>query len=175
LNFTANGPDYRVRGVETQLIARVTSGLTITGSAAWNSSDLVNSPYLIGVNGQPITSIPNPYGQTGSPLAQSPPFEGNLRARYEFAVNDYKAFLQIGGNHQAHSYSATGNIVIYDQPGFSTYDGAIGVSKAAWTAQIYGENLSDTRADLFSGYGQFVTAETVNRPRIVGLRYSYKF
>jgi outer membrane receptor protein involved in Fe transport len=129
LNFTANGPDYRVRGVETQLIARVTSGLTITGSAAWNSSDLVNSPYLIGVNGQPITSIPNPYGQTGSPLAQSPPFEGNLRARYEFAVNDYKAFLQIGGNHQ----------------------------------------------DLFSGYGQFVTAETVNRPRIVGLRYSYKF
>ena len=62
--------------------------------------------------GQPIV-IPghgSPFGTTGSPLAQSPPFQASLRARYEVELADYKAFVQIGGTHQAHSYSATGNI-----------------------------------------------------------------
>jgi iron complex outermembrane receptor protein len=37
LTFSTNGPDFRVRGVEIQLIARVFEGLTVTGSGAWNS------------------------------------------------------------------------------------------------------------------------------------------
>jgi outer membrane receptor protein involved in Fe transport len=175
LNFETNGPNYRVRGVETVIVARVTHGLTVTGSAAWNSSSLTNSPYLIGTSGQPITSIPNPYGPTGTPLAQSPPFQGNLRARYEFALTDYKAFWQIGGTHQAHSYSQSGNIVSYEQAAFSTYDASIGMSRDAWTVQVYGQNLTDTRADLFSNGSQFVRAEIINRPRTVGLRYTYRF
>ena len=175
LSFTANGPKYRVRGLETEVVARVTQGLTLTGSAAWNSSNLTNSPFLIGINGQPITSIPNPYGATGSPLAQSPPFEGNLRARYEFVVADYQAFLQIGAMHQAHSYSQTGNLVAYVQAPFAIYDAFAGVSKGAWTAKVYAQNLTDTRADLYANSQQFVKAETVNRPRTVGLKFGLKF
>ena len=41
--------------------------------------------------------------------------------------------------------------------------------------QLYGQNLTDTRADLFTNYGQFVKAVTVNRPRTLGLRFSYNF
>jgi iron complex outermembrane receptor protein len=175
VNFIVNGPIYRVRGVETEIVARVAHGLTATGSAAWNSSDLTNSPYLIGINGQPITSFPNPYGPTGSPLAQSPPFEGNLRIRYEYDIGEYQAFWQAGGTHQAHSYSAAGNIQIYDQASFSTYDASTGVSRGAWSLQVYGQNLTDTRANLFSSDAQFVHAEIVNRPRTVGLSYSFKF
>jgi iron complex outermembrane recepter protein len=40
LIFETNGPNYRVRGVETSLVARVTHGLTLTGAASWNSSDM---------------------------------------------------------------------------------------------------------------------------------------
>ena len=181
LVFTTNGPNYRVRGAETELVARVTHALTVNGSASWNSSSLVNEPVLIGTNGQPLPV--NPYGATGSPLAQSPPFQANLRLRYEFAVNDYQAFWQIGGTHQAHSYATTdrftldlqGNSVAYDQPGFSTYDASMGVAKDAWAAQIYGQNLTDTRADLFTNYSQYVKSVTINRPRTLGLRFSYKF
>jgi outer membrane receptor protein involved in Fe transport len=175
LNFTVNGPDYRVRGVEAELIARVTHGLTVTGTAAWNSSSLVNSPYLIGVSGQAITSIPNPYGQPGSPLAQSPPFQGSIRARYEVEFNDYTAFVQVAASHQAHSYSATGNIVVYDQPSYTIYDASLGIAKGKWNVQAYAQNLTDTRADLFSNDNQFVQAETVNRPRTMGLRLGIKF
>jgi outer membrane receptor protein involved in Fe transport len=174
LNFTINGPKYRVRGLETQLVARVTHGLTVTGAASWNSSELTYAPYLIGTNGQAITSFTSPYGAPGSTLAQSPPFQGNLRIRYEFAVGDYKGFWQAGGTHQAHSHSAAGDIVAYDQAGFSTYDAALGIAKDAWEVQLYGQNLTDTRADLYANSFQFVFAEIVNRPRVVGVRFSYK-
>jgi iron complex outermembrane recepter protein len=181
LSFVTNGPNYRVRGVEIESIGRVTHELTVIGSASWNSSNLTNAPYLNQPNGSPVV-IPlsggiggSAFGQTGSPLAQSPPFQASLRARYEFSIENYNAFWQIGGTHQAHSYSATGNITTYDQPGFSTYDASLGVAKDAWTAQLYGQNLTDTRADLFENGNQFVTAETINRPRTMGMKFSYKF
>jgi iron complex outermembrane recepter protein len=175
LVFTTNGPSYRVRGVETQFVARVTHGLTLTGSAAWNSGEQTNSPYLIGVNGQPITSTPNPYRALGSPLSQSPPFQANLRARYEFTLRDYHAFCQVGGVHQAHSYSATGYIANYDQTGFTTYDASLGVARDAWLVQLYGQNVTDTRYVTYIGDGQFVQTNFVGRPRTMGLKYSYKF
>jgi outer membrane receptor protein involved in Fe transport len=110
-----------------------------------------------------------------SPLAQSPPFQASLRARYEFLLGDFKSFAQIGGTHQSHSYSATGNIQTYEQAGFTTYDASMGVEKDAWTAQVYVQNLTDTRANLFENGNQFVTAETINRPRTGGVRFGYKF
>jgi len=181
LTFGTNGPNYRVKGVELQVVARVTSGLTIQGAASWNSTNETNSPYLVDNNpksaefGQNITSVANPYGPIGSPLANSPPFQGNIRVRDEWAFNDYTAFWQVGGQHQAHSLSATGFVEAYDQPGFSTYDAAVGVGKGAWTLQLVGENLTDTNASLFTSSRQFILTETPMRPRTLGLRFGYKF
>jgi iron complex outermembrane recepter protein len=184
LSFVTNGPNYRVRGLEIQSIARPIHDLTLIGSASWNSSNLTNSPALIQPNGQPI-NIPilasnpgvggSPYGEINTPLAQSPPFQASLRARYEVSYGAYNYFAQIGGTHQAHSYSATGNIQAYDQAGFTTYDWSMGTAKDAWTAQLYMSNFTNTRANLFENGNQFITAETINRPRTGGLKFSYKF
>ncbi|HME37807.1 MAG TPA: TonB-dependent receptor [Steroidobacteraceae bacterium] len=184
LSFVVNGPNYRVRGLEIESVARPLHGLTVTGAASWNSSNLTNAPFLKQPNGQPII-IPvlpgqnnyggSPFGTLNSPLAQSPPFQASLRARYEMVLGDYKAFTQIGGTHQAHSYSATGNIQTYDQAGFTTYDASLGAEKDAWVATLYMQNLTDTRANLFENGNQFVTAQTINRPRTGGVRFSYKF
>lgn len=175
LAFETNGPNYRVRGVEIQMVARVTHELTLTGASSWNSSDQLNSPYVDNIAGKPILSIPNPYGAVGSTLAESPPFQGNLRARYEFSVGEYHPFMQIGGQHSAHSHSATGFVQNYDQPGFTTYDAFAGISKDAWTVQLYCQNLADTRADLYTSSTESVKAITVNRPRTAGLKFSYGF
>jgi iron complex outermembrane recepter protein len=178
LTFLTNGPNYRIRGVETQLVALV-HGFTISGSASWNSSNQTNSPYLLATKGplagQPITSIPNPYGPLNSPTAESPPFQGNLRVRYDLTLNDYNVFVQAGGQHQAHSYSATGNVEGFDQSAYTTYDASLGVAKNAWSVQVIGQNLTDTRADLFTNSTLFIKAVSVNRPRTVGVRMSYKF
>ena len=177
LSFVTNGPKYRVRGVETEIVTRVTHGLTVTGSASWNSSELTNAPSLLTPTGQPIVipGIGSPFGEQKSPLAQSPVFQASLRARYDGEVGDYKWFIQAAGTHQAHSYSATGSIQAYDQEGFSTYDASTGISQDAWGLQLYVQNLSNTRANLFENGNQFITAETINRPRTAGVRISYKF
>jgi hypothetical protein len=60
-------------------------------------------------------------------------------------------------------------------PAFTTYDAALGVGKDSWLVQVYGESLSDTRAELYANYAQWYKAITVSRPRTIGLRFSYKF
>jgi iron complex outermembrane recepter protein len=181
LTFATNGADYRVRGAELQMIGRVLEGLSIQGSMSYNESRQTNSPYLIDNNplspnfGKPILSIPNPYGSVGTRLANSPLLQANLRIRYETSIGNYKAFCQAGAQHIGDSVSATGNIIHYDQPGYTTYDAAIGVSKDNWNAQLFGQNLTSVNASAGTSGGQFVETETVIRPRVAGIRFGYKF
>ncbi len=183
LEFIANGPNYRVRGAETSVLARVLAGLTVTASASVNSSKVVKTLSLVDPKtGQPI-DIVNPFGAEGSPLAVSPWFQGNIRIRYEFPINEYQAFWQVAGTHQSGSYANTdplsrtlqGVSVDFYDPGFSTYDAAIGIAKGAWTMQIYGVNISNTQGVPFSSYSEYVKMNTIIRPRTLGLRFSYKF
>jgi outer membrane receptor protein involved in Fe transport len=193
LGVILNGGDYRVRGVETSGVARIATGLTIEAGAAWNHSELVRQATLLWRDGTPIDfsalqdssgqPVGNPSGALGSPLAGAPPFQGNIRARYEFGWYGYEAFAQIGVVHQSHSLATTfrlskdlqGNSTVYDLPAFTTYGGALGVAKGAWRVQLYAENLTDTRAQLYANYSQQYKAITVNRPRTIGLRFSYSF
>ncbi len=46
---------------------------------------------------------------------------------------------------------------------------------AGGAVQLYGENLTDTRAQLYANYTQSYKAITVSRPRTIGLRFSYAF
>jgi iron complex outermembrane receptor protein len=188
LTFTTNGPDYRVRGFETEIIGRVMTGLTVTLAGTWNHSELTNTPTLTDKSGNPVNfaalGLENPYGTIGSPLAQSPSFQGNLRVRYEFPLGNYNAFIQGAATRRGSSFSTTDRLALendgkthvdYLLPGFTTYDMSVGVAKDQWTAQIYGTNITDTRGDVFSTYAQRIREDTVTRPRTVMFRIGYKF
>jgi len=186
---TLNGGNYTVRGAETSVATRITAGLTIDAGAAWNHSELVKQAVLLWRDGTPIdfssvgSNLSNPGGALGSPLAGAPPFQGDIRARYEFPFNGYDGFAQIGAVHQSHSLATTdqlsldpqGNSIAYNLPAFTTYDGALGFGKNPWLVQVYGENLTDTRAELYANHTEWYKAVTVSRPRTIGLRFSYKF
>jgi hypothetical protein len=175
LTFGLNGPSYKVNGVETQLVVRLLPGLTVTGSASWNSSSESKTLALTGINGQAITNAPNPFLPLGSHLAFSPPFEGNLRARYEWTFSDYHPFVQLGAVHQSQSQTATSAIELYELPSWTTYDGALGIGKDNWTVQAVGSNLTDVNKSLFTSGSQFIETQTPMRPRVLTLRFSYKF
>jgi iron complex outermembrane recepter protein len=189
LTFTTNGPQYKVRGIETEISALLTRGLTLTASAAWNHSYLSKEVSFVDKSGKPIDfpslGLQNPFGVRDSPLAQSPPFQMNIRARYELPpINDYQPFISFSASHRAHSYSTTDALqreidqktpTRYDQPGFTTYDASLGVSKDQWMVQLYGTNITNVRGDLFSSYAQFIKMNTVTRPRTLNLEFSYKF
>jgi iron complex outermembrane receptor protein len=205
LAFGTNGQDFRIRGVETSIVARVWQGLTLQGAASWNSSVQTNSPALMDTNpasvnfGNPITEsckgtplvctpINNLFGPPGSPSANSPPIQFNLRARYDWAINSYNAFVQFGGEHTGHSFTQAGNdpslstngainttLLRFENPAYTTYDAALGVAKDAWSAHLYAQNLTNTETSLFTNTAQFVVAQTALRPRVLGLKFSYKF
>jgi iron complex outermembrane receptor protein len=201
LGFGTNGPNYRIRGVETSVVAVLAKGLTAQGGASWNSSEQTNSPYLIANNpallanpataaefGKPITSIQNPYGAVGSPSANSPPMQFNLRLRYEWKLNAYDAFVQAGTTHTAHSYTQSSNdptlsagsavsttLLRFENPAYTQYDASLGIAKDAWAVQVYGQNLTNVIESVFTSTSQFVPAETITRPRVLGVRFNYKY
>ena len=49
------------------------------------------------------------------------------------------------------------------------------IATGSWSTQLYAENFTDTRAILSASYAEFVKMNTINRPRTLGLRFSYKF
>jgi iron complex outermembrane recepter protein len=181
--FVTNGPNYRVRGIEASLIARLTEGLTLTTSGSANTSEVVKTISLVDPKtGQPIT-IANPFGELGSPLANSPPFQGTARLRDEIPFNGYRGFWQIGVQHTGGTYSTTDKLsttlqgvsVAFYNPSYTTYDASFGVSKDAWNVSVYGDNITDTRATIYSSYAEYVKMNTINRPRTIGVKFSYKF
>jgi hypothetical protein len=192
-NGVINGGNYRLRGIETSVLSRLTTGLTLEVGAAWNHSELVKEAPFLWADGAPIDfsslqtysgeRLANPAGTLGSPLAGAPPFQANIQARYEVTLGGYNTFVQIGAVHQSHSLATTdkfgldlqGNFTGYDLPPFTTYDGTLGVGQGGWVAQLYGQNLTDTRAQLYSNYYLNYKSITVNRPRTLGLRVSYRF
>ncbi|MHB1872119.1 MAG: TonB-dependent receptor [Steroidobacteraceae bacterium] len=190
LTFGTNGPDYRVRGTEIQIAARPIAGLTLNGSASWNSGELINSPALIdniagSPNfGKPITTyyvggvatpLADVYGAPGSPLANSPPFQANLRARYDWQFGSYTPYVEAGFQHRSHSQSASGHVESYNQPGWTTYDAQAGISKGDWTVSLIGTNLTNVNKSLFTSSRQFILTEVPMRPRTIELTFSYEF
>jgi outer membrane receptor protein involved in Fe transport len=63
----------------------------------------------------------------------------------------------------------------FEQTPWTIYDASAGVGKDPWSVQLYCQNLTDTRADQSTSYEQAIKTITVNRPRTIGLKYSYKF
>ncbi len=206
LTFGTNGQNFRIRGIETSVVALVAPGLTLQGAASWNRSEQTNSPALMDTNpasvnfGKPITEscktvagatvctpLNNLFGPIGGPSANSPPIQFSLRARYEWAINSYNAFVQFGATHTGHSFTQGGSnpsisagginttVLRFENPAYSTYDASMGVAKDAWNAHLYIQNLSNSNASLFTNTGQFVVAETVVRPRVIGVKFGYKF
>jgi iron complex outermembrane receptor protein len=188
-----NGGTYRVRGLDTSAGVRIADGLTVDASAAWNHGGLVKEGTYYWNDGTPINfgtlqfangaKVANFGGARGSPLSGAPSLQATISARYEIEFDAVRANCQLGAMHQAHSLASTtnasvdvqGKAAVYNLAPFSTFEAALGVAKDGWSVQAYGENLSDTRAQLYADYYNFVKTVTTNRPRTFGLRLSYKF
>jgi hypothetical protein len=105
-------------------------------------------------------------------------------------INDYKPFATFGVSYigdmsnEPVSYLSgsipsevipTTTRLRYDQPGYATYDASLGVTKDNWVATLYGQNLSNSDASTFTSSAQFIKTEVPLRPRVVGLRFNYRF
>ena len=141
----------------------------------------------------PAGPVPNALGAYGTPPAFSPPWMFNARLRYDWRGGDYKPFIWAGASHigpmtnnprnyfdgndpkNCCSPAPITTLLLYPIPGNTTYDGAIGVSKDSWTAQINGSNITNVYGPSNVSSGQFIKAEIPLRPRVVNFMISYTF
>jgi iron complex outermembrane receptor protein len=209
--FNVNGPSYNIKGFEVQFVARITEGLTLEGSSSVNSPSQSNAPCLVSAgvtaktpaNPTPagacitqINSLPytNPFGELGTRPAFSPPWQFNVRMRYDWTAADYHPFAWVGASHtgpmsnEPASFPSgdtptespptgwpTTTLLKYEIPGYTTYDGALGVARDQWTAQFTASNFTNVYGPSNITSGQFIKSEIPLRPRVLMLQIGYRF
>lgn len=171
LFFSDNAANAEIRGVEGDFTWAPYSvdGLTVAGAFSVLDTE--------------ITEVLTPTNDVlvGSNLAFAPSFQGNLRVRYEWALD-----REIGGSSlTAHvmpqiifSDEAFSDIIEINKAktdGFMTLGTTLGVSADQWSAELFATNITNEYVELSNNF--VFDRERVNpmRPRTVGLRIAYDY
>lgn len=166
LFYLDNALDAQINGIEADVTWLPTDNLQITGAFSYNDTEITDVP-ASAVNVAP----------EGSELALSPPLQMNLRARYEWTVSRFDAYWQAGVQYSDEAWSS---IVVqpndrFKQDAYATVDASVGLREMNWGVELYAENLTDERAELFINTLDGSKRTTTNRPRTMGVRLSYDF
>ena len=202
--FQTNGPSYHIKGVEVQVVARPTAGLTINGGFTYNDNKQSSAPFLqvnnpASVNfGQQLTSyykgatqinVQSPFGSIGSVTPFSPHVQADLRARYDWQSSTETSYF-IGGGvsyisgmwNLPSTYGSGDGVTVpyttalrYYMPGFAQFDAQIGFKHDNVTVSVFGENLGNTHASTFTSSAQFIKSTVPVRPMTYGMKIGTTF
>ncbi|MCJ9430059.1 TonB-dependent receptor [Kordiimonas marina] len=164
LTFIENSADAHIKGVEGDFSWLATDHLTVFGAFSYNDAKLVKA------KAQAIELAP-----VGSQLPLTPKFQANLRARYEWTVGNYDAYIQGSIQTASHSFSSLVAADRKRQAGYTTSDWSFGVHKDKWGAELFIQNITDKRAQLFINQQDDIPRVTTNRPRTIGFKISYDY
>ena len=203
-SFVTNGPTYHVKGVELQIVARPTSGLTLQGAATYNDNKQTNSPCFISnvptsstyqkcitsqFTGGQVVPVLNPFGQAGGVTPFTPKLQADIRLRYQWDMHDMKWFVTGAAAYtgkmfsEPNTYPSGDNVTgvygttqyRYEQPAYTTVDGSIGFTKDNYTATLFVKNAFNSNASTFTSSPQFIKAEVPVRPRTFGVKVGVDF
>lgn len=166
LFFSDNAANAEIMGLEADITIApyAIDGLTV--SAAFSILDTE------------ITDVLTPTNDVieGRSLAYAPSFQGNLRARYEWnAFGDWTAHVQPQVTHSASSATDIIEINRITLDSWTTFGLTAGVSDDKWSFEIFGDNLTDERAEISGSFVYDRSRITVNRPLTVGARVSFTY
>jgi outer membrane receptor protein involved in Fe transport len=164
LTFIDNSADSEIRGIEGDVAWVATDNLTLFSAFSYNDTELVSA------NSEVIELAP-----VGSQLALTPKFQGNIRARYDWQSGEFDTYLTGAILYASKSYSSLIAEDRREQSSYTIADAAFGVTRNSWGAELFIENLTDERAELFFNVQDDVPRITTNRPRTLGLRLYYDF
>ncbi len=199
--FTTNLLDARIKGIEGDLTWRATPEFTINSAFSFNDSELKkyrkNTKVLRPLGG-PLALSPkfqfNVRLHWEKEMASGlTPFVNlgfhhvgksisdvidNVDIRYQSSnpTLGYAASIPVTYN----GVLVRPGDVIRPIPGaqqldsYNTVAASFGVSKDEWRIEIFGDNLTDERPELYKNGNDGELRTTTSRPRSVGLRFSYK-
>ncbi|WP_308368491.1 MULTISPECIES: TonB-dependent receptor [unclassified Microbulbifer] len=166
LFFSDNAANAEVKGVEGDFTwaPEMISGLLLSGSFSVLDTE--------------ITEVLTPTDdvRVGDELAFAPKFQANLQARYEwdgFAGSTYHVMPHV--TYSESSYTDIISINRMELDSWAMLGLTAGITTDKWSAEFFGKNLTDERAELSGNFVFDRSRVSVSRPRTFGLRGSYHF
>ena len=163
LTFISNAADAEVKGIEIDSIWQPTENFSLFTNVSINDTKLTRVPPNI------ISIEPE-----GSPLGLAPELQYVIRGRYEKEVSNGLGFGQLSVQYTDDQVS-TLNADPFMLDSYTTVDASLGYQRDNWRATLFVENLTDEVADLFISDEDDIVKVTPNRPRTIGVRFSYDF
>ena len=199
--FTTNLLDARIRGIEGDLTWRATPEFTFNTAFSFNDSKMLryrkNTTVLRPLGG-PLALSPkfqfNARLNWEKELASGlTPFAGISFHHVGKSISDVidNTDIRYQSSNPTLGYAAS-TPVLYNgvlvRPGdvvvplpaaqqlasYSTVAASFGVSKDEWRIEVFGDNLTDERPELYKNGNDGELRTTTSRPRTIGLRFSYK-
>ncbi len=164
ITFTSNAADAEITGFEGDLTWLATENLTLAAAWSLNDTEMVRVP-------QGVSDIAG----VGSRLALAPDLQYHLSARYEWPESKLAPYAQLVYAYTSDQYSS---IVVdnrFLQQSYNTLDAAFGLHVNNWSVELFGENLTDERAQLFINSLDTDLRITTNRPRTFGVKVRYDY
>ncbi len=164
LTFTSNAADAEILGFEGDLLWAATENFTLRGAWSFNDTEMVRVP----------PSVTDIAGE-GSELALAPRLQFNVSGRYQWTMGDYDPYAQVIYAFTDEQYSSIVVANRFLQDSYNTVDAALGVRWENLNVELFAENLTDERAELFINSLDTDLRITTNRPRTIGARLSWDF
>jgi len=163
LTFVENAADATIRGVEGDLIYKPNENLTLFGGFSFNDTELK------AVYGQAVELAP-----IGSELPLTPNHQLSLRVRYDwFLDSGWNTYAMGAIQHASSSFSSVVAAKRVSQDNYTQVDASIGAVKESWKVELFAENMTNERAQLFINDQDDTLRIATNRPFTLSLRVSY--
>ena len=164
LAFISNAADAEIKGLEIDSIYRPNDNFTLFANVSFNDSELTRVP-------------PNVVGlaPVGSSLALAPELQYVIRGRYDWDTANGRAYGQVSYQYTDDTISSINAGALFEQPSYTTIDASIGYARDNWSTTLFIENVTDELAVLFISNEDDILKNTPNRPRTIGVRFSYDF
>jgi outer membrane receptor protein involved in Fe transport len=177
-----NVPDSEIFGVEAEIVARPTEGLTFSLSATYLDSE-VTSDFSMTPDGQAVYNAQGYTGNfNGSILPYTPEFSATGYFKYEFPLTgSLNGFFGATVRHQGEQNATFVNSILladeFEIPDFTTIDVRAGIASndGKWQLAAYGENVSDESYSTAVSTFLDTRLRYYGRPAIYGVSFSLNY
>jgi iron complex outermembrane receptor protein len=178
-SFDANIGNAKIYGSETDIKYSPNSRLSMDVSLSYNDSRIITDIFY--------SSSSTAQGgfdvRPGERLPYVPYFDWSSNVRYEAPIHDTLHWYgQYDVAHKGDMFnnlqaSGSNGLPYVLQPGYSIMNVRFGLTRAdqGWTTELYITNLANKNAVIYTNEGNFDLRQTVNEPRVFGVRLTYRF
>lgn len=144
--FTQNAGSARVKGVELNLSYKVTDGLSLRGSTAYNSARYASFPGSQCFTGQTVAEgcVARVQSLTGKPLSRAPEWSLQGGFAYEAALSDtWNIGFTGDARHTSGYYISTNNSPFSWQKAYTLVDLSARIFNKDWEFSLVGKNIGN--------------------------------